>query len=167
MEDQIKELIAKGIKLDYRGIYEDTAVILRWGDDVHYIAQKISYHARYQDPKQIFKDSGVTIILMPPTRKEIDEIKDATERLIKSSIENGITNHQKQVEDNYRAFNEILPTILEAKHNQYALMKDCKIIEYFSTVFDAEKAGKLLYPDHIFSVQKVTDEVIKLGAFSL
>lgn len=38
MEDQIKEMIAKGIKLDYREIYEDTAVILRWGDDVHYLS---------------------------------------------------------------------------------------------------------------------------------
>ena len=163
MEDQIKEMIAKGIKLDYREIYEDTAVILRWGDDVHYIKQKINYHARYQDPKQIFKDSEVTIILTPPTREEIDEIKDATERLIKSSIENGITNHQKQVDYNFKAFNEILPTILEAKRNQYALIKDCKIIEYFSTIFDAEKAGKLLYPDHVFSVQKVTDKSILQG----
>ena len=167
MEDQIKELIAKGIKLDYRETYEDTAVILRWGDDVHYIEQKISYHARYQDPKQIFKDSGVTIILTPPTREEIDAIKYATEQLIKSSIENGVINHQKQLDDNFRAFNEILPTIIGAKRNQYALMKDCEIIEYFSTAFDAKKAGLLLYPDHIFSVQKVTDEVINLGAFSL
>eukprot|EP00919_Chromeraceae_sp_WS-2016_P030651 GHVR01072657.1.p1 GENE.GHVR01072657.1~~GHVR01072657.1.p1 ORF type:complete len:168 (-),score=23.75 GHVR01072657.1:1632-2135(-) len=167
MEDQIKELIAREIKLDYREIYEDTAVILRWGDDVHYIKQKISYHARYQDPKQIFKDREVTIILTPPTRKEIDEIKDATERLIKSSIENGITNHQKKVDDNFKAFNKILPTILDANRNQYALMKDCEIIEYFSTFKDADKAGMLLYKDHMFSVQKVTDEVINLGTFSL
>ena len=42
MENQIKELIAKGIKLDYREIYEDTAVILRWGNDVHYFDLKVS-----------------------------------------------------------------------------------------------------------------------------
>jgi hypothetical protein len=71
-----------------------------------------------------------------------------------------VLTHQQQVNDNFKAFNEILPTMLEAKRNQYALIKDCVIIEYFSTFKDADKAGKLLYLDNLFSVQKVTDKII-------
>ena len=78
-----------------------------------------------------------------------------------------MSKHQQQVNDNFKAFNEILPTILEAKRNQYALIKDCVIIEYFSTFKDSDKAGRLLYSDLMYSIQKITDEVIHFGAFSL
>lgn len=171
MEDQIKELIAKGIKLEYREIYSHRAtynkyhsnnkfvtdIILRWGDANHYIECKITADEK-QNANPIF-------------REEIDEVKNSVEAIIEAIIEASMKElrgiHQKQVDDNFKAFNEILPTILDAKRNQYALMKDCEIIEYFSTFKDADKAGKLLYPDHVFSVQKVTDEVINLGTFSL
>lgn len=73
-----------------------------------------------------------------------------------------MNKHQQQVNDNFIAFNKLLPTILNDKRNQYALMKNCKIIEYFSTFKDADKAGRLLYPDRMYSIQKVTDEVINI-----
>jgi len=167
MEDQIKELIAKGIKLDYREIYSHRAtynkyhsknkfvtdILLRWGNANHYIECKIT-----ADEKQNAN---------PISREEIDKVKNSVEIIIEECMKDLRHIHQKQIDDNYKAFNEILPTIIGAKRNQYALMTDCEIIEYFSTAFDAKKAGMLLYPDHMFSVQKVTDEVINLGAFSL
>jgi hypothetical protein len=72
MEDQIKELIAKGIKLDYREIYEDNAVILRWGDDVHYIENKVTTSKTFE---------------IEITQDQIQEIRNITEDLIKACIE--------------------------------------------------------------------------------
>ena len=72
MKDQIIELIAKGIKLNYREIYEDKAVILRWGDDVHYIENKVTTPKTFE---------------IEITQDQIQEIRNITEDLIKSCIE--------------------------------------------------------------------------------
>jgi hypothetical protein len=155
MEDQIKELIAKGIKLDYSEHFINGKTILRWGNDKDYITCEVT-------PRKSWKNALEVV-----DHDTIMKIKNSVEVIIEESIKDFGNNHQKQVDDNSRSFQAILPAILEDRRNQYALMKDCKIIEYFSTAFDAEKSGLLLYPDHMFSVQKVTDEVINLGAFSL
>jgi len=72
MADKLKELIAKGIKLDYREIHEDTAVILRWGSDECYIESKIT------TPK---------LFEIEITQDQIYEIRNITENLIKACIE--------------------------------------------------------------------------------
>ena len=155
MEDQIKELIAKGIKLDYSEHFINGKTILRWGNDKDYITCEVTPRKSWGNALEVTDHDTIM------------KIKNSVEVIIEESIKDFGNNHQKQLDDNFRSFNEILPTILDARRNQYALMKDCEIIEYFSTLFDAEKAGLLLYPDHIFSVQKITDEVINLGGFSL
>lgn len=74
---------------------------------------------------------------------------------------------QEQVEMNYKAFQEMLSSIIVKHRNKHALMKDGKIIEYFDTSRNAFIAGELLYGNFYeqgrYSVQKVTDEVINLG----
>jgi hypothetical protein len=72
MKDQIKELITKGIKLDYREIYEGNAVILRWGNDVDYIESKITIPKLFE---------------IEITQDQIQEIRNITEDLIKACIE--------------------------------------------------------------------------------
>lgn len=74
---------------------------------------------------------------------------------------------QEQIEMNYKAFEEMLSSIIVEHRNKHALMKDGKIIEYFDTSRDALIAGELLYGNLYeqgrYSVQRVTDEVINLG----
>ena len=72
MTDQLNKLIAKGIKLDYREIYTDDAVILRWGDDVHFIENKVTTPKTFE---------------IEITQDQIQEIRNITEDLIKACIE--------------------------------------------------------------------------------
>lgn len=78
---------------------------------------------------------------------------------------------QEQVNINYKALQEILDKIIVDHRGKFALMKDGKILAYFDTSKDASIAGDLLYGSIYeqgrYSVQKVTDEVIYLGLFSL
>ena len=48
----------------------------------------------------------------------------------------------------------------------YALMKDEKVVQLFSSWQDARKAAKLLYKDEPFSIQQVNKEKIDLGFYS-
>ncbi len=70
-----------------------------------------------------------------------------------------MTENQKQVDDNYAAFQKRLPDLLLDCRGKFALMRDQEIVEFFDTSIDAYKAGLLLYKDGIFSQQEVTDEI--------
>ena len=71
-----------------------------------------------------------------------------------------------EVKRNYEAFVRMLPTIIGTHPGQFALMRDEKIVEYFDTAGDANRAGLKLFPDERFSIQEVTDTPIDLGFFS-
>lgn len=73
---------------------------------------------------------------------------------------------QSEIDNNYEAFKEILGELMEGHKGEYALMKNRKIVTYFSTFLDAEKAGYLLDKDGLFSVQKVDNSIENLGVFS-
>jgi hypothetical protein len=73
---------------------------------------------------------------------------------------------QDEVDDNYRAFQKLLPTIILEHRGQYALMRDSKVISYFSTPLDARAAGEVIFKDGLFSIQPVTDTALDLGYFS-
>jgi hypothetical protein len=77
-----------------------------------------------------------------------------------------INLHQTEVDRNYEAFEKLLPTMLPRYRGMHALMKSGKIEAFFETAGDAYTAGVKLYPDHVFSIQEVTDEEIYLGYFS-
>lgn len=70
------------------------------------------------------------------------------------------------IDENFAAFMEMFPSLPADKHGKYALMRDKKIVEYFDSAGDGMKAGRLAFPDHRFSVQKVTMAPINLGIFS-
>ena len=74
---------------------------------------------------------------------------------------------QKQpVDQNYDAFVRVLGSILADHRDKLALMRDGKIVGYFSTPREALFAATERFPDDIFSIQEVTDEPIDLGFWS-
>ena len=72
----------------------------------------------------------------------------------------------REVDRNYDAFNRLLGTLLPEHRNQYALMRDCKIIGFFDKPGDANREAVALFDDQIFSIQEVTDEPVDLGFWS-
>ena len=70
---------------------------------------------------------------------------------------------QAEVDNNYAAFEKILPEIIKSHNGEFALMKKGGIKGYYSTREDARKAGRLAYKDNIFSIQEVTDQKVDLG----
>jgi hypothetical protein len=74
---------------------------------------------------------------------------------------------QDEVERNYAAFVQELPTLLQTHRGKFALMRQGKIVEFFDTARDAHVAGRELYKaDGLYSVQEVTDVPVDLGFFS-
>lgn len=60
----------------------------------------------------------------------------------------------------------MLPNLLAAHRDKYVLMKDGKILGYYSTAEDAAVAAETFIPDGLYSIQEVTDSPINLGFFN-
>jgi hypothetical protein len=73
---------------------------------------------------------------------------------------------QEEVDRNFEAFEALLPSILGAYRDKFALMKDGRILGYYSSAEDAGTAASTFIPDGIYSIQKVTNESIDLGFFN-
>jgi hypothetical protein len=76
------------------------------------------------------------------------------------------TDFREEVEKNYTMFKSMLPQIIGLHRNKFALMKDGKIVGFYSTLEDAYVTANKFYANEPFSVQKVTDMPIDLGVFS-
>ena len=75
--------------------------------------------------------------------------------------------NKEQVELNYKAFQEKLPTLSPSLQGKFALMRDGQIIEFFDTARDAYIAGQRIFQqDQLFSIQEVTNKPVDLGFFS-
>jgi hypothetical protein len=73
---------------------------------------------------------------------------------------------REQVNKNFEAFQALLPTILPTYQDKYALMKDGKVVGFYSTLEDVYMTANQFFRDQLFSVQKVTETPIDLGFFS-
>ena len=71
-----------------------------------------------------------------------------------------------EIDRNFQAFKRLLPTIKLSHSEEYALLRDRKIIRYFGEASDAFMYAERNYSDGVFSIQKVTDDVVDLGYFS-
>ena len=71
-----------------------------------------------------------------------------------------------EVDRNYDVFMRTLASILPNHRDQYALMRNGEIMEYFDKVGDAYDRGVNTFADGIFSIQEVTDEPIDFGFWS-
>lgn len=69
----------------------------------------------------------------------------------------------EQVDKNYEYFKKHLDGIYADKKDKFVLIKDQEFVGYFSSQEDALEAGNLKYEDGLFSVQKVTKDIIHLG----
>jgi hypothetical protein len=75
--------------------------------------------------------------------------------------------HLAEVDANFAVFQQELPTLLHTELGKYALYRHGSRVECFDTWADANRAGRKLYPDEVFSVQEVTTRKIDLGFYSL
>ena len=73
---------------------------------------------------------------------------------------------QEEVDRNFEEFEKLLPTIIVANRDKYALMKDRKILGYYSSAEDARVAAASFIKDGLYSIQHVTDISINLGFFN-
>ena len=73
---------------------------------------------------------------------------------------------QKEVDANFEAFQKVLPDLFPYEADRWALMRHGECVDFYDTLRDAETAGRAMYKDRIFSVQKVSDAVVDLGWFS-
>ena len=76
-----------------------------------------------------------------------------------------LEKRKKEIESNFTYFKKVLPEIIKEHRGKYALLKNKKILGYFSTIDDVDEASKLI-SDHIFSIQKVEIEAKNLGYYS-
>lgn len=73
---------------------------------------------------------------------------------------------QDEVDRNYEEFLKLLPTVIGSQRGKHALMKDGKIIGYFSSAEDARVAASSFISDGLYSIQQVTDASINLGFYN-
>ena len=77
-----------------------------------------------------------------------------------------VARQKIEVDRNYDVFTRKLASLLPERRDQFALMRDGKIIDFFVKPGEANRAGVEQFPDGIFSIQEVTDEPIDLGFWS-
>jgi hypothetical protein len=68
----------------------------------------------------------------------------------------------EQVKLNYDVFKKLLPSLLKDL-NKYALMRDGEVVAIYDTMPDAVTTAQKLFPDGLWSIQKITDKPINLG----
>jgi len=73
---------------------------------------------------------------------------------------------QQEIDQNYQEFLRLRPSLMEQYSGQFVVMRDKKTIAFFDTAKDAIIHATRTYPDGIFSVQEVTEDVADLGWFS-
>lgn len=76
------------------------------------------------------------------------------------------TRQQKQVDDNYEAFQKLDDSFFEEHRGKYALLRDRELVDVFDSRQDARKTAMLLYEDKLFSIQKVDKTPVDLGFYS-
>ena len=73
---------------------------------------------------------------------------------------------QREVDANYEAFEAMLSNLMAAHGGEYALMRNREVVGFYGTGWDAVRTGNRLFADGFFSVQKVSREVMELGALA-
>jgi len=71
-----------------------------------------------------------------------------------------------KVDQNFRKFQQLLPTILDDHRGQHALLHSGDIEGYFDSSLEAIKAGLERFGEGQFSVQHVDGQIDDLGFFS-
>ncbi len=75
-------------------------------------------------------------------------------------------HQQQEVDRNYEAFKKELPNLLRSDPGRTALMRGGVVVTCFDTERDAIEAGRTMFEDRRFSIQKIRSRPIDLGYFS-
>lgn len=75
-------------------------------------------------------------------------------------------SHQQQVDENYAAFQKLLPELLLTRAGKFAVMHNGAVIEFFDSLGDAARFGHLEYGGIDFSVQQVTSQSVDLEFYT-
>ena len=73
---------------------------------------------------------------------------------------------QRAVDENYEAFKQLLPGLMQQQPGKFLLLHDRQAVEFFDTARDAMIYGQKAFPDGLFSIQQVTEAIVDLGYFS-
>ena len=71
---------------------------------------------------------------------------------------------QREVDENYKFFCEHKSEIDAENSDKFVLMRHRGFLGFYSTKEDAITAGTSQFEDGIFSVQKVSDDIVDLGS---
>jgi hypothetical protein len=85
--------------------------------------------------------------------------------LLRSAIM-AMTAKEQAIADNYQAFEQMLPGLLENDEGRFALLHDRQLVGVYDTGGEAHAVGAKRFDDGLFSVQKVKRGTISLGFFS-
>lgn len=75
-------------------------------------------------------------------------------------------SNQAEVDANYEVFRKMLPDLMKQHAGKFVVMRHAKTIDFFDTLHDAVTYAARTYPDRVFSVQEVTNQIVDLGWFS-
>ena len=69
----------------------------------------------------------------------------------------GLTEQERIVRQNYKAFRAELRWMLAAHDGEFVVLRNRKVIGFFTSPTDAWEFGEENFPDGRFSIQEVTD----------
>jgi hypothetical protein len=81
-------------------------------------------------------------------------------------MSDALKSKQREVDENYKAFSEMLPELLEKYPGKFVVLRHKKAESFFDTARDAMVHGSSAYSDGLFSVQEITKKSVDLGWFS-
>ena len=75
-------------------------------------------------------------------------------------------SREAEIDRNYDFFQRTLGGLLPDHEGQYALLRSCRIVDFFDRPGEAYRAGLSRFNDEFFSIQEVRSEPIELGHLS-
>lgn len=77
-----------------------------------------------------------------------------------------VSEQEKQVTENYKAFEAKLDELIDQHEGKWALLRDGSVVEVFDTARDAHTAAWKIFDDERFSVQEISKVPLDLGFYS-
>ena len=77
--------------------------------------------------------------------------------------------HEKiehEIDTNFDFFQRTLGDYLPDFSGKYALLKNCEVVAFFDSAFEAEQAGEKEFSDGLYSIQQVSEAPADLGFFT-
>jgi hypothetical protein len=72
----------------------------------------------------------------------------------------------EEVDTNFDFFQRTLTAYLQEHSGEYALLRHRAVVGFYRSPGDADRAGKVQFPDGLYSIQEVADEPVNLGLYS-